>query len=134
MVVAGQLWVGKRRTPVAGTRILVYHTNAEGRYARDGSGYPGAYLCGVVRTDEEGRYRIETIRPGPRPGGQSAPSAHIHFEVTVPWGERFFDSVGFEGDPRLGTMRAGESWSEVRPVVIGEDGVQHVRKDFWLRH
>lgn len=131
MVVTGQVWVGKRRTPVPGTRILLYHTNAAGRYSLDGSGYPGAYLCGVLRTGNDGGYRIETIRPGPRPDG---PSAHIHFEVTVPWGERFFDSLGFEGDPRLGRMRAGQSWEEIRPVVVDEDGVQHVRKDFWLRY
>ena len=131
MVVSGQVWVGKRRTPVAGARILVYHTNAEGRYARDDSGYAGAYLCAALRTDEGGRYHIETIRPGPRPDG---PASHIHFEVTVPWGERFFDSVGFEGDLRLGSMRAGESWSEFRPVALEEDGTQRVQKDIWLRY
>lgn len=131
MEISGQVWLGKRRIPLARTRIIVYHTNAEGRYAKDGSGYPGAYLCGVLSTDSDGRYRIETIRPAPRSDG---PSAHIHFELTVPWGVKYHDAVGFFGDPRLGNVRAGESWEEVRPVVIGDDGVQHVEKDFWIRY
>jgi hypothetical protein len=131
LVIEGQVWVGKKKTPVAGTRILLYHTNAAGHYARDGSGYPGAYLCSVLRTDEDGRFRIETIRPGPRRGEAGA---HVHFDVTAPWGDRVFDAVSLADDPRLRRFPVGDTWEEVRPVTYGDDGVQYVEKNIWLRH
>lgn len=127
MVITGNVFVGRGRVAVTDARLLIYHTNAAGRYARDASGYLGAYLCGVLRTDAEGRYRIETIRPG----GQSQ---HIHFDITMPWGHKYYDAVSFEGDPRLRGMEASERWEEVRPVSIGPDGVHYVERDFWIRH
>ena len=130
MVVSGQVWVGRHRTPVEGARILVYHTNVEGEYAKDGTGYLGAYLCGVARTDDTGGYRLETIRPGPH--DRAAP--HIHYDVRMPWGDRFFDAVTFPDSARLGDVRPGASWEEIRPAEEGEDGVQYVHKDVWLRY
>lgn len=131
MVITGRVLVGRNRLPVANARLLIYHTNAAGRYARDASGYLGAYLCGVLRTDEDGSYRIETIRPGHPPEGQGE---HVHFEITMPWGGKYYEAVSFEGDPRLRGMKAGERWEDVRPVSIDADGIQHVERDIWIRY
>lgn len=131
MLITGQVWVGNKRTPLSGARLIVYHMNADGNYAKDGSGYAGAYLCGVLETDSEGRYRIETIQPGSDPRRRRA--AHVHFELTTPWGDRIHDGLSIEGDPYLGDVRGGESWEEVRPVRTDEQGVQQVKKDLWIR-
>lgn len=130
MVITGQAWVGKGRAPLSATRMIVYHMNAEGRYARDGSGYPGAYLCGVLETDAEGRYRIETIRPGA--GARGERFAHVHFEITTPWGQRVHDAFGIEGE--IPGLPAGESWEEIRPAIRDDQGTYHVHKDFWVRY
>jgi protocatechuate 3,4-dioxygenase beta subunit len=130
MVIEGRFLVGKQRRPVSGVRLLVYHTNAAGKYARDDTGYLGAYLCGAMRTDEQGRYRIETIRPGPRVNSQTG--SHVHFDIRLPWGDRYFDSISFEDDPLL-WLPAGERWEEVRPVTSRPDGIQYVERDFWVR-
>ena len=51
-------------TPVAGTSIYVFHANADGRYTRDGrNNDQNARLHGAMRSDANGRYRFETIRP-----------------------------------------------------------------------
>lgn len=131
MVITGQAWVGKQREPLSGARLIVYHMNADGRYAKDESGYAGAYLCGVLETDSSGRYRIETIRPGSDPHRKVA--AHVHFELTTPWGDRIHDGLSIHGDPFLGSIAVGESWEEVRPVTIDAQGVHHIQKDFWIR-
>ena len=128
MVITGTVWVGARRLPVPGTRLVAYHTNAAGKYARDGSGYPGAYLCGALITDEDGAYRIETIRPGAR---SADVTPHVHFDGKAPWGQRFYEAVGFASDYGL---PAGESWEEVRPERRDANGVLHVERDFWIRY
>jgi hypothetical protein len=129
VVVTGRVLMGEQRRPVPDVRILVYHQNAEGRYARDDSGYLGAYLCGVLRTDDLGGYRIETIRPGKGEG-----SAHVHFDVSLPWGGRVFEALTFGDAPRWRDYPMGERWEEVRPVRHGPDGVQYVERDFWIRY
>src|SRR5690606_31760104 len=68
------------RTPAAGVVLYVYHTGADGRYARR-AGDPPRYRA-WLRTDGEGRYEYRTIRPAPYPGGEQA--AHIHTQL---WGD-----------------------------------------------
>jgi protocatechuate 3,4-dioxygenase, beta subunit len=57
-------------------------------------------LRGWLRTGADGRYRIETVKPGTYP--TRAEPAHIHFTLTPPGQpERYVDDVVFEGDPLL---------------------------------
>lgn len=54
--------------PVAGADLHVYQTDAQGRYTPEcAMDEPHARLSGRVRTDEEGRFRLLTIRPGGYP-------------------------------------------------------------------
>jgi protocatechuate 3,4-dioxygenase beta subunit len=64
--------------PLSGASVDLWHTDARGIYRPEGS--DGLYYHGSVRTDENGRLRIETIRPAqyPEPG---APPPHIHFDI-----------------------------------------------------
>lgn len=131
LVITGTVVVGEERTPVSGARVLAFHTDAGGYYSKGGMDEGNARLCGVLVTDAEGRYRIESIRPAHYATG--GPPAHVHFEVTVPGRDRERFTLNFEGDPLLRGAAAGELWERVRPVVQQEDGVSVVERDFWIR-
>ena len=104
MVISGRVLSGNDRTPVAGAKVLAFHTDAEGYYSEGGMDERNARLCGVLRTDKEGRYRIETIKASHYATG--GPAAHVHFEVTVSGDSRRRYTLNFEGDPKLRGARA----------------------------
>ena len=88
----------KSGAPAAGADVYVYHTDARGYYSPDGRNERDPRLKGYLRTDDQGRYQLRTIRPGPYPN--SGPPAHIHYEVSAASGVQRFELV-FEGDARL---------------------------------
>lgn len=108
--------------PVAGARVLVYHTDAEGYYRRSPEGRElgsrDARLKGTVCTDEEGRYEVRTIRPARYPGG--GPPEHVHLLVW-PAG----DSGGADG-------HAAEVVLDQVKVERAADGVERVTFDLEL--
>jgi protocatechuate 3,4-dioxygenase, beta subunit len=74
--------------PVRNAPIEIWQANTHGRYAHPSD--PNSQLTldpnfqgyALLRTDNEGRYRFTTIKPGPYPtarGDMRAP--HIHFEI-----------------------------------------------------
>ena len=81
--------------PAAGANVTVWHTDASGRYGP--SGQDCCYYGGTVTSDDQGRFRLESIRPGqyPEPG---APRAHIHVRVEHGSAELETEIV-FEGSP-----------------------------------
>jgi protocatechuate 3,4-dioxygenase beta subunit len=83
MRVTGQVW-GADGKPRANVIVYAYQTNAAGIYPRPApSSSPAAdrhgRLRGWARSDAQGRYAFETIRPGSYPS-TSIP-AHIHMHV-----------------------------------------------------
>ena len=122
LVVTGQALDGT--TPVAGVSVYVFHTDADGLYTTDGSkGELNPRLYGALRTDANGRYRYETIRPA----GYGNMPAHVHYIVTAPgYKPRLFD-LWLEDDPIVVARRkagqpvipAGipEDWVAIRPVT-----------------
>lgn len=84
--------------PAAGASARVWHTDARGRYGPEGT-EDCCYYGGVVASDVNGRFRLETIRPGqyPEPG---APPAHIHLEIEHPAGRLETEIVFAEGAGR----------------------------------
>ena len=130
MVVSGRVLSGADRQPAGGARLLAFHTDDQGYYSEGGMDERNARLCGVLETDSQGRYRIETIRPAHYATG--GPPAHVHFELTLP-GERMrrFD-LNFEGDPQLRGRSAGDTWDTIRPVTE-QDGTLLVERDFWVQ-
>ena len=74
--------------PLRNTRIEVWQANTNGRYAHPSEPNkqlaldPGFQGYALLRTDNDGRYQVTTIKPGPYPtprGDMRAP--HIHFEI-----------------------------------------------------
>ena len=113
LVVTGRILDGVR--PIADASLFVFHTDASGQYAPDKSGNDAELhprLQGLLRTDSEGRYRYETIRPGSY--GQNA--AHVHYVVKAKdYKSRLLD-LWFEDDPILVARRANRE-PEVPPSI-----------------
>lgn len=78
LVVSGQVFAPDGKTPVPDVIVYAYQTDATGEYHNIDR---IARLHGWVKTDANGKFEFQTIRPGPYPG-RSIP-AHIHMHA---WG------------------------------------------------
>jgi protocatechuate 3,4-dioxygenase beta subunit len=109
IIVSGRIHDANGR-PVANSLVEVWQANAAGRYRHKGDLHPAPLDpnfsgAGRTLTDDQGRYRFVTVRPGAYPW-QNHPNAwrpaHIHFSV---FGECFLSrlvtQMYFPGDPLL---------------------------------
>ena len=69
-----------RQRPVPGATVYLYHADTDGEYAPLGESEPR--LCGVLRTDARGSFRVETVMPSRRRNREGG-APHIHGVV---WG------------------------------------------------
>jgi Dioxygenase len=67
------------RKPLADVSVYVYHADLRGRYNAKGDESGEPRLCGVLRTNARGEYRVRTKLPG----GYDGYLPHVHFEY---WG------------------------------------------------
>ncbi len=96
--------------PVCNTLVEVWQANAAGRYVHKADQHdapldPNFLGAGRCLTDDEGRYRFMTIKPGAYPWGNH-PNAwrpqHIHFSLFGEYfGSRLVTQMYFPGDPLL---------------------------------
>jgi protocatechuate 3,4-dioxygenase, beta subunit len=96
--------------PARHTLIEIWQANSSGRYLHkkdqhDAPLDPNFSGVGQTLTDEDGRYRFVTIRPGAYPW-RNHPNAwrpqHIHFSVFGPaFATRLVTQMYFPGDPLL---------------------------------
>lgn len=117
--------------PAAGVVLYAYQTDARGVYRPDealtGHARRHGELRAWVRTDEHGRYRFETIRPGGYPGRETP--EHVHMHVVEPGCCTYWiASIRFRDDPRL------PEDAEASPDARGGPGlVDPVRRDgVWI--
>ena len=96
--------------PVRNTLVEVWQTNAAGRYAHDRDRHPAPLdpnFTGAGRclTDQDGRYRFITVKPGAYPWKNHANAwrpAHTHFSVFgTAFTHRLVTQMYFPGDPLL---------------------------------
>ena len=146
LVVTGRTLFGN--TPVAGVSLYVFHTDIKGIYApdldnRDAELNPR--LHGALRTDADGRYRVETIRPGSYDNNPS----HIHYVVKADGYEPLLLVLQFADDP-IAKAQAGKPFPDggwafengpcksrpdcilTQPVRIDQQGVAHVTRDIQM--
>lgn len=133
LVISGTVNHSDGATPAPGVVLYVYHTNAEGIYPKrgteTGNGQRHGYLRSWVRTDEQGQYRFETIRPGTYP--TRTEPAHVHMTVKEPGRDEYWiDDLVFEGDPLITpenrdrlrvielTRDADGTWRGTRDIVL----------------
>jgi len=86
LVVRGQL-LGVSGSPAAGAVVFAYQTDRAGLYDKPANGPHSWRLRGWVKTDADGRFTFETIRPGSYPNSNNPP--HVHFAAFLPGGERY---------------------------------------------
>jgi protocatechuate 3,4-dioxygenase beta subunit len=107
IIVHGRL-LGDDGRPIRNALIEVWQANASGRYRHDVDQHPAPLDpnfsgAGRVLTDDEGRYRFTTVKPGAYPW-RNHPNAwrpaHIHFSVFGRmFTQRLVTQMYFPGDP-----------------------------------
>lgn len=105
LLLTGTVFEPGGKTPAPNIIIYYWHTDTEGYYTADTETDPKAKshgkLRGWVKSDENGKYSIYTIRPVPYPN-EDLP-AHIHLSIKEPdnKNEYYTDDVVFDDDPLL---------------------------------
>jgi protocatechuate 3,4-dioxygenase beta subunit len=113
----------KDKSPLANQLFYFYHTMSSGYY---GENTDKAKLFGYLRTNKNGTFEIQTIKPGGYPGEKFP--AHVHVEVYGPEGQAIFGTeFQFADDPRMdkemeatslrhGNLISKNTGSAVQPV------------------
>ena len=127
-----------RGQPVAGVSIYVFQTDVEGRYSKVLTGNDAELdprLRGIMRSDADGRYEYETIRPGHYDGN----AAHVHYLVRAPGYYPLLLDLWFDDDPELQSRRRDGrpeippsfpvNVVAIRPVTRDAAGVWHTTRD-----
>jgi protocatechuate 3,4-dioxygenase beta subunit len=123
----------QKNWPVPGIIVYAYQTDATGLYPKGKT--PHGALRGWAKTNEQGEYGFDTIRPGGYP--DSAIPQHIHMHVIEPGRVTYFiDDIVFSDDRRLTpenqkryvTGRGGDGL--VTPAV--ESKILTVTRDIFL--
>jgi protocatechuate 3,4-dioxygenase beta subunit len=112
MIITGTLFHPDGRTPAPGVVLTLHHTNAKGIYPRRAGDPREGYLRGALKTDAQGRYRIESIRPGPYPGRTDPAHIHIHAK-NEGQPDRSLDVIVFADDPRVAAYHGTERFNVV---------------------
>jgi protocatechuate 3,4-dioxygenase beta subunit len=104
--------VGPDGRPRAGIIVYAYHTNRLGIYPppvpprSQDSNFDGQ-LRGWARTDEEGRYTFDTIRPGSYPSSNNP--QHVHMSIIEPGCAFYYiNEIQFSDDPLYRRQSAQE--------------------------
>nr|WP_315393786.1 protocatechuate 3,4-dioxygenase subunit beta [uncultured Duganella sp.] len=107
IVVTGRV-VDEDGKPVRNSLLEVWQCNAAGRYRHKRDQHnapldPNFNGWGKMMTDDEGRYRFVTIKPGPYPWGNHDKAwrpAHIHFSLFGNvYAQRLVTQMYFPNDP-----------------------------------
>lgn len=95
---------------VPGALLEFWQANAGGRYRHKKESYiapldPNFGGCGRTITDDQGRWSMRTVRPGPYPWPNRVNDwrpAHIHFSIFGhAFAQRLITQMYFEGDPMI---------------------------------
>lgn len=93
-------------TPVSNALVYLYQTDSRGWYSADAPHITGnegdmghARLFGYVKTNSEGKFVLETVKPSGYP--QSDLPAHIHVHVWADGYRNYVNEFLFDDDPRL---------------------------------
>lgn len=119
LVIRARLFDRAGQTPVAGALIFAYQTDRGGDYDRPGG--DGWRLRGWARTDDQGAFEFQTIRPAPYPNRKVAAHIHVGIEAAPGKRETLLD-VLFADDPLLTPKEIARSQREgrfanIRPVT-----------------
>jgi protocatechuate 3,4-dioxygenase beta subunit len=109
IIVAGSV-IDEDGRPVPNTIVEIWQANASGRYQHPGDQHdapidPNFRGAGRVFTDDQGRYRFVSVKPGAYPWRNHKNAwrpAHIHFSLFgTGFAARLITQMYFPGDPLL---------------------------------
>jgi protocatechuate 3,4-dioxygenase beta subunit len=110
--------VGPDGSPIAGASLYVYQTDHEGYYGvKPESDNRNPRLKLYLRSDAQGRWTFETVKPGSYPNSRVPP--HIHFEVAAKGRSSQVFEIVFEGDAFVTAEMRNNPVFSVRPIVSG---------------
>src|SRR5688572_22428192 len=129
LIMRGRVVRSDGKTPAPGLTVFAYHTDRNGHYDEQSKGPHSWRLRGWAKTDADGRFEFDTIRPAPYPGRGIA--AHVHLSIYgrgVP--RRWNPDVLFSDDE---LVTAAEREKSAREGIFGgvrtvrmRDGVQEI--------
>ena len=136
LVVSGRVLYGGQ--PVAGASVYVFQTDFDGRYSKTLTGNDAELdprLHGAMRSDVNGAYEYETIRPGHYDDN----AAHVHYLVRKRGYQPLLLDLWFDDDPVLLVRReAGapevplsvpKNVVAIRPITRDAAGVWRATRD-----
>ena len=111
--------VGPDGAPISGASLYAYQTDHEGYYGvKPVSNNRDPRLKVFLRSDPQGKWAFQTIKPGSYPN--SRVPAHIHFQVAAPGRSPKIFEIVFDDDPLVtAEMRRNPAFS-VRPITQGQ--------------
>ena len=129
--------------PVRNSLLEVWQCNAAGRYwhqrdQHDAPLDPNFYGLGKMLTDDAGRYRFVTIKPGPYPWGNHDKAwrpAHIHFSLFGNvYAQRLVTQMYFPSDPLFDYDPIFQSINDVaaRARLVSRFSLEHTVSDQML--
>lgn len=129
LLITGTIYKLDGKTPAPDVILYYYHTDIHGKYSVQTGLDPRVrrhgYIRGWVRSDEQGKYFIYTVRPGSYPDRDFA--AHIHPAIKEPSIEKeyYIDEFVFDDDKLLTTDQRREmenrGGSGILRVLIKDD-------------
>lgn len=125
------------RTPAAGVVVHAYHRDQQGfDFGKDDREFTTWRLQGWAKTDADGEFTFDTIRPAPDHMGRDA--AHVHFTLeSAKYGRQWAETIYLSDDPQVSRKVREESeadgeFGQVREVE-SVSGVQHIDVKFRLK-
>lgn len=140
LILEGIVYEKDGRTVAKNVIVYAYHTNSQGLYEKKGdetgNGIRHGYLRSWAKTNNEGKYRFNTIKPAPYPS-HSEP-AHVHMTLMrEDFDEYWLDATWFKGD-RLITAELTEKltriggFSNVIELKKNEEGIWFGKREIIL--
>ena len=122
--ITGTVLMPDGKTPAKDVILYLYHTDAVGKYSPAGSQTDAirhGHLRSWVKTGEDGKFHVSTIRPASYPNTRIP--QHIHIFIKEPGKSVYYiDEVWFDDDPMLtGDMKS-------RAEKRGGDMLVHLSK------
>ena len=110
--ITGTIYQKDGQTPAKDVILYIYHTDANGIYAKKGNesgwGERHGYIRGWLKTDETGKYTIHTFRPASYPNTTIV--AHIHAVILESGLNPYYiDDFLFDDDQFLSEMQRNNS-------------------------
>jgi len=131
LIISGTVYFPDGKTPAKDVIVYVYHTNIEGIYPKkgneNGNGKRHGYLRGWMKTDTNGAYEFETIRPAAY-GTQDGEPAHIHYTIEHPdYPEYWLTGLWFSDDPAVASyldkIERDGGFSNITTLIKDENNI-----------